>query len=419
MTKGLVYILKTAWELRELTGDEVMMMLQICGLAETRDGCFATDQWFADHGPGGLKTVQRRLASLIENKWIATNGKRGTHRRIEPLELPPKHSKTYAKMNPKAEKKSKPVLDKNDQCKEPVTGQKCPIGKAQLDKNVQYNRTKMSNAIYTKVKTKENLLSEAGASDTGAPVLKLGKTKAQTPESSTATPDDSKRAARLEKAILEAGPKLPRPYPTRPLKVRQWASAFRKLREVDQISPERIDSALKGYCRYITHERAPQAWSGESFRAKFGAIEQFVRIRKQETPETKSDAALNPLTKEVLGWAWPVPLSEPELSESLDAAKEFGDTVRRTIREGRSKNALTNAFLDYVSENLPTKFALGWHQWILNAVQKWSEWSGSLARYRPAATCPLFVKRVRKLSQEFTLSEEAGKRFLKMFGDKA
>lgn len=419
MTKGLVYILKTAWELRELTGDEVMMMLQICGLAETRDGCFATDQWFADHGPGGLKTVQRRLASLIENKWIATNGKRGTNRRIEPLELPPKHSKTYAKLNPNPGKKAKKQLDKNVQYNAPTTGQKCPIGKSQLDKNVQNNRTKMSNTIYTKVKTEENLLSGADTPDTRGSVLKLGKSKSPPAENSTATPDDSKRASRLEKAILQAGSKLPRPFPTRPLKVRSWASAFRKLREVDGISPERIDAALKGYCRNITHDRAPQAWSGETFRAKFGAIEQFVRIRQQETPETKSESALNPLVKEVLSWPWPVPLSESELSDSLDAAKEFGDTVRQKIREGRGKNVMANAFLDHVSENLPPKFALGWHQWILDAVQKWTDWSGSLVRYRPSATCPLFVKWVRKLSQEFTLSEAAGKRFLKLFGDKA
>ena len=64
--------------------------------------------------------------------------------------------------------------------------------------------------------------------------------------------------------------------------IKKWAGHFKKLRKVDEISPDRIDNVLRWYVNHMRDKYTPKAFSAKTFRNKFLDIEQAKERDKKQ-----------------------------------------------------------------------------------------------------------------------------------------
>lgn len=91
------------------------------------------------------------------------------------------------------------------------------------------------------------------------------KTSGDTHSKDSPSKKDIKRANTLRDIILSKR--------NVQMNIRGWPEIFRKLRQINKVSPKRIKRVLKWYARNIGGEFVPVAYSAQSFREKFTRIE--------------------------------------------------------------------------------------------------------------------------------------------------
>lgn len=72
-----------------------------------------------------------------------------------------------------------------------------------------------------------------------------------------------------------------------------WPEIFRKLRQINKVSPERIKLALKWYAKNIGEQYVPVAHSAQSFREKFTRIEDAMNRQNHPIRKTTGDPEEN------------------------------------------------------------------------------------------------------------------------------
>ena len=263
-------------------------------------------------------------------------------------------------------------------------------------------------------------LQEETPTPESKPALKLrSNAKPALPLDARVTDDDIRFAEMLHQAILKAGRDLPRFSPNRPMKVTEWASHFRMLRENDYFETPRIEAVLLGFCQHITAEKAPQAWSGKSFRAKFAAIECFVKIKSADTPTEITDEESNdPDVIEIASWDWPVPILVPTLVKSVKIARSFGTCLRKVCRDLKGQDSYLDFLIQEILNHRSDAFTLLWHREALASIPDWKQWSGSMKMFEASPSSPLFRKWVLQLSKQGTNKHDVGKRFLREFEER-
>jgi len=182
---------------------------------------------------------------------------------------------------------------------------------------------------------------------------------------------DTKQARKLAYAI-KSKRKLMRRF-----HIKSWADEFRKLRQLDGVSKQRIKSALKWYVANIGGEYTPQAFSAHAFRAKFAQIE----AGSKRQWKGKQEVSIEPLAQEILETLsqlrWPKSSKDqlPEVVQtSLNNFREFAKGLAILLDD-----PLANHLLGHLGT--PRSFLERWFRKVHADVANWTDWNGNLQPY--------------------------------------
>ncbi len=221
---------------------------------------------------------------------------------------------------------------------------------------------------------------------------------------------DTTQATKLEVAVRKLPPRRTGILKTKPS---TWPHHLKLLRVKDKISESDIARVMQWYCVRIGEEFVPEAFSGESFRKKFTALERAAD-RDKTAPVVITPQAVA-IASRVTGLGWPKG-SEKSIPGAaqvcltayltwttrrrtfmalLDSTKSIGidDTTRRRLL----------LFGKRVGQQLaaPEHFVEQWLRDVHKRVHNWAAWSGDLNPYLFKSNAKYFVAMGRGWAQQF------------------
>jgi len=256
----------------------------------------------------------------------------------------------------------------------------------------------------SKIKT-----SLSGKKPDGESGLKSGFGVDTTHDENT-TKEDRDNATKLESIVKKLPPRTTGISGTKPS---TWARHFRLLRTKDNIPPKDVARVLAWYEKHIGEEYTPAAFSGESFRAKWEALERACSRDKTTTHEITPAAAK--VAERVAGLGWPKGSASAlpgAVAACLSAYAAW--RAKRKVFMGLLESGKLNdkqgikpkqliSFGNHLGEILPadSHFVEEWMRDVHGQIRTWAEWSGDLGQHIFKPTAKRFVAMGRGWAEKY------------------
>jgi hypothetical protein len=367
-----VWIPAEIWNLMvsgDLSVREVQLLSIIRNLEESKNGCFASNEYFAKVLAVSQVYISRMIKNLKQRGFIEQVKFDGRRRHIRTLSVVPDMNRTSHVNN-------QPVL------------------------NNQFNSELNSSATLSSPTGKINKKAYAATPSFGFDFCEI-------PDE--VYPFDYECCQRL----LEYLPakKRKRSVP------KSWPNQIRLMRESDQIEEDQITMALDWYAKNHTDQWTPKCHTAKSFRDKFHRLLDAIdRTKSDSKPDVVISEEAKKITERLLTKNWPGDCDDNLIGYvqiSLDAYDLFRSKVHNLFKEvssdelservERMKNDRFKSLLNHVIESLPqtSHFVEKWFESVWSRIVNWPDWSGKLQPFVFRIDSPVFTKQLGQIFSDY------------------
>jgi len=181
----------------------------------------------------------------------------------------------------------------------------------------------------------------------------------------------------------------------------KWANQFRLLRTIGDVSPARIRLALMWYRVNIRGQYTPKAYSADSFREKYQAINDAM-WRGDTPPSTTITEAAKKISNK-LGLYWPGKEAEHELAFIQATLDAHHDLAARLHTARNRTTGLDHRLLDHLLIQISgaEQFTECWTHRVHHIACTWPKWRGNLLRWALRLDGKMFVEQAEKWVAEY------------------
>jgi hypothetical protein len=168
---------------------------------------------------------------------------------------------------------------------------------------------------------------------------------------------------------------------------RAWAVEFRRLHDSFQPTGAeaagRLTTVLSWYVEHIGEQYVPQAFSAESFRVKFDAIEEAMKRHTRDNPDVVPGADALEISERLLMRGWPKG-AEAHVPAVVQMCLDFMNSWTDRLYRVDTGNARLDRFAQELRRHDlgdPYHYTENWMGGVHRQVRKWADWSGRLTNF--------------------------------------
>lgn len=377
---------------------EAWLLLEIGSLVHPKHGCYIGNEKLAERVGLSVRRLQVMMSRLtdiglirvlwydghrrhIETRWVRVQGKT----KKSPRRSGTPGGDTDVQETSRREKEADVQETSRPTCRK---------------RHVAYKRSIKGN------------LSDPQADTDGAGKEGFGVAKTKP---SKATQFDTDAAHQLHTATKKfLGPSHPSVARSRPS---VWATHFLRLRHLDEIPAARIQKVLDWYTTHLGQEFIPEAYSGETFRKKFLAIEKAMGRDAIGTVTVSPEA--KKVTERLAMLGWPKGSIET-VPQAVQVCLEGyrGWVTRFKATTGKLEAHKAPQYLRRLAEHVdrmlpaPDHFIQGWMTAVHGRVSGWDDWSGDFGPYLFKPTAKKFRNMGRAWAEAYNGDPDTWDRLL-------
>lgn len=238
------------------------------------------------------------------------------------------------------------------------------------------------------------------------------------------TKEDTIRATQLLEAVKKKMG-TSHPYVTK-ARLSSWAIKLSRLRTLDKIPDKAIQKTMDWYTRHLGEEFVPEAYSGETFRKKFPAIQAAMERDKVGSVEVTPQAEA--IFSRIGGLAWPKG-SARMVPGVIQACLEGYTTWLKRFKAFTAILADADAIPDLGKDRVkflrlaqsiipklvePSHYVQGWITDVHHRVANWEEWSGDFKPYIWKPDCKRFTNMGRGWAEAYYNNPEYWDRLMEL-----
>jgi hypothetical protein len=380
---------------KEITATDAIILSVIHKITAKGGRCKTTNEAFAELTATSTPTASRSVWFLAKSNLIAIeNGNTSARTLVSKLEDRPDQNDQVSEREEPTRPDQNDQVSKREEPTRPDQNDAVPDqNDAVPDQNDQHNYTREKQYLEkSTTSSKRGKLTSASPGDNGTDDFGTGC---------------AKKLARTAQQATGNGAGAD--------KVKRWASSFRRLRDDDEVREEKVVTVLDWYVENIGGEYVPTAYTGQSFREKFSAIEQAMERIDGKRIEISPEA--QELADDLAELGWPKGSADQlpaTVQESLDNYRAFC-RQRDELREN-GVDDMMKRFLRYLEQemNFPTEFVRGWLEEVHDNVRSWDAWSGNLRAKAVRVRSKRFQQIGRDWSQNWYGNDGLWKRLMEM-----